>query len=133
MTNIDTVKGIYEAFGRGDIPWILEQLAEDVVWEYGMVPNGVPWLEPRRGRKSVAGFFQALAENLEFRSFSVPYVAGAEGVVVALADVDCIVKRSGKRLVENHEAHIWHFGADGKVAKFRHAADTYGHVKALQG
>ena len=35
MSNLATVQGIYAAFRRGDIPAILECLAEDVVWEYG--------------------------------------------------------------------------------------------------
>jgi ketosteroid isomerase-like protein len=31
--NADIVRGIYDAFGRGDIPAILETLSEDVAWE----------------------------------------------------------------------------------------------------
>jgi hypothetical protein len=33
MSNAATVQGIYEAFGRGDIPAILDHLSEDVVWD----------------------------------------------------------------------------------------------------
>jgi uncharacterized protein len=33
MSNIETVKGVYEAFGRGDIPAILEVIADDIEWE----------------------------------------------------------------------------------------------------
>jgi uncharacterized protein len=125
------VKGIYDAFGRGDIPWILEQLADDVTWEYGAVANDVPWLKPRRGRSDVGGFFQTVAENLEFRSLSIHSVLGDGPLVVALADLDILVKRTGKSLVEKDEPHLWHFDAQGKVVKFKHAADTYGHRVAL--
>ncbi len=131
MTNIDTVKGIYEAFQRGDVPAILEQLADDVIWEYGSVPNDVPWLKPRRGRNDVGGFFQTVAENLEFRSLSITHVVGGGELVVAVVSFDCLVKRTGKSLVETDYPHVWLFNAHGKVMKFRHASDTYGHRLAL--
>jgi ketosteroid isomerase-like protein len=31
--HLGTVQGIYQAFGSGDVPAILERLAEDVAWE----------------------------------------------------------------------------------------------------
>jgi ketosteroid isomerase-like protein len=41
-----TVQGIYEAFGKGDVPAILEVLADDVEWEAwennSAVEAGVP-------------------------------------------------------------------------------------------
>src|SRR3977135_594845 len=33
MSNLDTVKAIYEAFGRGDVPAILDVVADDCEWE----------------------------------------------------------------------------------------------------
>ena len=30
MSNLDTVRTIYEAFGRGDVPTLLNLLADDV-------------------------------------------------------------------------------------------------------
>jgi ketosteroid isomerase-like protein len=33
MTPLETVQGIYQAFGRGDIPSILATVADDVAWE----------------------------------------------------------------------------------------------------
>lgn len=33
MAPIETVQQIYAAFGRGDVPFILSQLADDVEWE----------------------------------------------------------------------------------------------------
>jgi hypothetical protein len=42
-----------------------------------------------------------------------------------------VVKATGKPVSERDEAHIWHFDARGRVVKFRHAVDTYQHVKAV--
>jgi ketosteroid isomerase-like protein len=32
MSNVATVQSIYEAFGRGDIPAILDRISDDVIW-----------------------------------------------------------------------------------------------------
>ena len=48
-SNIQTVQSIYAAFGRGDIPAILSDLAVGVEWEYGILDAGVPWLQTRGG------------------------------------------------------------------------------------
>ena len=36
MAQVDTAQQIYQAFGRGDVPAILERLADNVEWEYGL-------------------------------------------------------------------------------------------------
>ena len=80
MTPLETVQHMYAAFGRGDVPAILACLAEDVQWEYGErgpSPAPVPWLQPRRGRDAVIGFFEALTA-LEFSRF-VPHKLLADG------------------------------------------------------
>jgi hypothetical protein len=68
MTPIERVQQMYGAFGRGDIPAILEALADDVEWEYNAFPNPVPWLQLRKGRAEVAKFFEALAA-VQFTQF----------------------------------------------------------------
>ena len=42
MAQIETVQQIYQAFGRGDVPAILDHLADDVDWECGPVSTDVP-------------------------------------------------------------------------------------------
>src|SRR5688500_10981130 len=120
MRNVTSVQAIYEAFGRGDVPAILEHLSEDLDWEYAYraAPNPVPWLQPQRGRGGAAAFFEAL-KALDFHSFAPRVLLEGnlegEGVVVALIDLEATVRQTGRRMVEQHEAHIWHFGPDGKV------------------
>lgn len=43
VSHIGIVQGIYQAFGRGDVPAILAQLAPNVEWEYGINSTDVPW------------------------------------------------------------------------------------------
>lgn len=132
MQPIETVRAIYEAFGRGDIPAILEHLDEDVEWEYGLAPSGVPWLEPRRGRAGVAGFFEALSA-LEFRVFEPRTLLPADGLVVALIYAELTVRATGRRIVEEDEVHLWRFDREGRVIRFSHKVDSHQHWVAYHG
>jgi len=131
MAHRDTVQQMYDAFGRGDVPAILQCLSDAVEWEYGAPPVEVPWLEARRGRDAVAGFFGAL-QGLEFHKFAPKAVLQDGHLVLGVVDVECTVKATGARIVEDDEVHVFWFGTDGKVARFRHRTDTYVHWRALQ-
>jgi ketosteroid isomerase-like protein len=134
MSNSQTVQSIYEAFGRGDIPAILDNLADDVRWEHwpdgnGGACRGVPWLQPRSSREEVPGFFEALGA-LEFHEFRPSELIESNDRVLALIEVDLAVKETGHRFRDS-EIHLWTFGEDGKVSEFRHYVDTAKHVEAL--
>lgn len=131
MSNIQTVRSIYEAFGRGDIPAILGHLAEDVTWEYDKAEAGIPWLAPRRGRAEVHKFFEALGA-VDFQRFQPKMQFENGNTVVSLNDVTFTVKATGKRVDEVDEVHIWYFDANGKVVRFCHKTDTLQHWSALQ-
>jgi uncharacterized protein len=131
-SNADRVRGIYAAFGRGDVPSILAELAEDVDWEYGIAANPVPWLQPRQGRAAVGGFFEALGA-LEFHTFAPHTILSGPGVVVALVDIEATVRATGARIREVNEAHIFHFDERGRVVRFRHGVDTARHIAAVRG
>lgn len=131
MANVDVVGRIYEAFGRGDVPAILEHLAEDVEWEYGVNSTDVPWLQPLRGREEVPRFFEALS-GMEFHRFEPKTLLESDNVVVALVDLEATVRETGQRISEEDEVHIWYFDGD-RVVRFRHRADTHQHQLAYQG
>lgn len=129
--NIATVKKIYEAFGRGDVPAILEVMHPEVEWELGAVDKRpeVPWLAARRGREAVVGFFETLAKELRFERFEVLGVMGDGPWVVGLAHVEAVHTGTGRRLVERCEAHIWRFDDAGRVTGMRHGADSLHHAE----
>ena len=134
MGNAATVQAIYEAFGRGDVPAILERLADDVRWDEWPAPTsaqdaGVPWLASRRGPDGVGAFFESLA-GLEIHTFAPTAIVAGDEHVVALIDLDATVRASGMR-VRDSEVHVWQFGADGRVDAFRHYVDTGKHVAAV--
>jgi ketosteroid isomerase-like protein len=56
--NVAVVKGMYEAFGRGDIPAILNQLNDDAIWSFEgndkISWSGVRRVPPKRWDSSKA-------------------------------------------------------------------------------
>jgi len=130
MANLDTVKGIYTSFGEGRIEAILSKLSEDVEWEYSNGSTTVPWLQPRRGRDNVVGFFQSLAA-IDIKRF-VPHTFLDGGqVVVVLLDVEFTVRATGAQVVETDEIHVWRFDAQGLVSRFKHGVDSHRHQLAI--
>ena len=130
MSNIDTVKQIYESFGRQDVPAILSKLADNVEWEYG---NGqaVPWLQEIKGRDAVPSFFEALGV-LDISLFQPKLYFETENIVIAVTDVQWTHKDTGKFVDNQDEIHIWHFNPEGQVAKYGHRVDTHSHWLATQ-
>ena len=61
MSNAATVQAIYEAFGRGDVATILDKLDDAVELETTVPVSDVPWLQARRGKANIAGFFESMA------------------------------------------------------------------------
>jgi ketosteroid isomerase-like protein len=133
MDDIVTVQEIYEAFGRGDIPAILERMTEDVEWEAtrsSAQDEGVPWLLRRSGRDGVAEFFACL-DAFEFRRFDPHSLLTGPGQVAAVVDLELVVKASGHTLADQ-EIHLWTFDDAGQVAAFRHVVDTAKHIAAAR-
>ena len=131
MSHVATVQAIYEAFGRGDVPAILDRLDENVEWEHDAVDHGIPWLQPRRGRAEVAKFFATLAA-IEIHRFEPFAFLEGDGRVAALIRLEASVKATS-RTVRDLEVHLWTFGDHGRVKAFRHVVDTHQHFLALSG
>ena len=130
MSNLDTVQAMYEAFGRGDIAFIMEQLAEDVRWEDGALDHGVPWLTPGVGKDHVMGFFGHIG-GFDFKRFDLQSVSSDGDIVVGVLSVAAVVTTTGGSF-DNLEIHVWRFNPQGKVAAFNHVLDTVQHVAAAR-
>jgi ketosteroid isomerase-like protein len=131
--NLAATQGIYEAFGRGDVPAVLGALAEDVAWEPFEDSHaqraGVPWLERRHGRDGAAQFF-GIVGGWEIREFSVlSLIAGADQVAAEVV-IDAVTP-AGAHL-RDEELHLWSFDASGKITRMRHYADTAKHIAAAR-
>lgn len=139
MTSTDvsaaaTVAEIYTAFGRGDVPAILDALAPDVAWESWTDSHaqraGVAHLLPRRGPAQVAEFFAVIGAWTP-REFTVLDVIGTGRQVVAEVRADFDLPGGGR--LADEELHLWTFDVSGKVTRFRHYCDTAKHIAADRG
>lgn len=131
MQNVQTIEKLYAWFGQGNIPAIIEVMSADVDWDYAQ-SDVTPWLTKRRGRDGVGAFFAAVGEHIEFKRFDLKEVFGTPdgSVVVALVDVEAVIKKTGRAIREEDEIHLWRFGRDGRVERFRHGVDTAAHLAA---
>ena len=132
MSNLKTVQEIYAAFGKGDVPAILDRLADSVEWEYGAGTTEIPWLKRRHGRAGAAEFFASLSA-LDIHKFVPKRFLEGPDLVVVLLELEASVKSTGKRIVEEDEVHIWYFDDKHRVTRFRHRVDTQQHLAAYRG
>ena len=132
--NIQTVKDIYAAFGRGDINVILARLADDVVWDHNSTArHDVPYYTTCRGRDDVRRtFFGPIAEATEVTRFEQHDFVGSGDVVVVRYSADVVAKRTGRSYLVRG-VHWWTFAPDGKVASYQGLDDTAPIVEAWRG
>ena len=128
--NVGTVAAIYEAFGRGDVPAILDKLADDVQWEQGIRATDIPYYAAGVGKAHVVSFFETLGANLELTHFEPLAICdGGDIVAVPIRYAGRII--GGGQIGMEMECHVWRFDADGKVAAFNHVLDLAVQEKAF--
>ncbi len=124
--NVATVNRIYEAFGKGDIPTIIDCIADNVQWEQwadnSAQKAGVPWMQAQRGKQGVMEFFKNVGK-LEVKDFQVLSIMANETQVAAEFVFEARVP-STDNLYRDEEIHLWTFDEEGKVTGLRHYTDT---------
>lgn len=127
MNNVETVKAIYEAFGRGDIPFILSQLDETVAWEKWNDNTAqkadVPYMRERNSADGVMEFFAETAK-LGITNFDVVSIMDGGDKIAVQFDLE------SERFGKEEEMHLWTFNDEGKIVGFRHYLDTAKHIAA---
>lgn len=134
-SNVTSVSAIYEAFGRQDLPAILERLADDVHFDADWNDNhaqqaGVEHMAARRGHAQVADYFGLIA-GWRVDEFQVLDLLASGEQVAAEVRVAFALPNGGRFIDE--VMHLWTFDPDGKVKRLRHYVDTAKHIAASQG
>ena len=122
MTNTEIVKGMYEAFGRGDIEGILNKLTDDVVWLSSPESKTIPTGGTFRGRAGVANFFQKVAATIDFDAFMPEKYVEQGDIVVALGSYAGRSKPLNKKF-SSPWAMVFTFRG-GKLAHFEEHYDS---------
>lgn len=119
--NVRTVEGIFESFGRGDVPSVLAALSEDVEW-FIPGPAEVPYAGLRRGRDEVRQFFSALGGAVDFERFEPREYVVQNDVIAVVGFERGRVKATGK-VFDNPWTMIFKLRG-GRVTYFRGYEDT---------
>ena len=126
--NTDAVRAVHEAFQRGDIPGLLETLADDVEW---VVPESLPWGGSFRGREGVGEFFAQLPEYFDELIVNVDELLDAGDAVVDVGHFSGTAK-GGRELDDIPYVFIWRM-KDGTASSFREYGDTAMYRDAVMG
>jgi ketosteroid isomerase-like protein len=125
MSNVDTARSAYEAFGRGDLEALRDMLAEDSTW---LTSDELPLGGETRGRDAIIEDFAQIPKY--WTSFSVEpeeFIDAGDWVVVRGT------QRAGNDggSFEAPFAHLIKFDADGKIVRGEFYADSAKAAKVL--
>ena len=76
---------IYEAFGKGDVATILDQVTEDVDWA-SEAEGTAPWHGVHKGKGEVPKFFEAIDANIEVTEFTPLTFTANDNDVLTVVD-----------------------------------------------
>ncbi|MBI1852020.1 MAG: nuclear transport factor 2 family protein [Planctomycetes bacterium] len=126
--NLETIRGAYEAFARGDVAAALAVLAPDASWTEA---EGFPYAGTYVGPDAILkGVFMRLGTEWEGYA-AVPHEFVAQrDTVVSLGTYSGKFKATGKKFSAPF-AHVWTF-RNGKVVRFRQYTDTAVVQRALK-
>lgn len=130
VKNATTVATLYEAFGRGDIPFIISNLADNCKWigtGEGSLAQGGTYL----GKDAIT-FFMRMGEAEEFNEFNPVSISNInDHEVVAFGDMTVSSKATGKKISTDWAMH-WKFNDEGKAVYFHDFFDTAAAYRANQ-
>lgn len=120
--NVNTVKAMYEAFGKGDIPTVMGALDPEVEWleaENFIYDDGNPYVGPDA---VLNGVFMRIGTEWDGFAVAPNEILDAGNNVVAHGHYSGTYKENGAS-VRAQFAHIFTF-RDGKVIRFQQYTDT---------
>jgi ketosteroid isomerase-like protein len=124
MSNVESAKAAYDAFGRGDLAALQEDFAEDAVW---VTSDELPLGGVTEGRDQIMANFAQIPNY--WSSFSVE----PEEFIDA---GDCVVVRGTQRAENDNGSfeapfiHLLRYDADGKTVRGEFFTDS-AKAKAL--
>ena len=111
--NAQLVQQAYDAFARGDVPAVLQFLADDITWH---VPGRSPLSGDYKGHSEVVGFFTtSMTLSGGTLRVGVDEIVASGERVIALTTVSA---ERGGRSWSSPEVHVWRV-VNGRAADFR--------------
>jgi ketosteroid isomerase-like protein len=120
MSNLESIRGLYEAFAKGDVPAVIGFLDDNIAWTEA---EGFPYGGTYDGPNAVLeGVFMRLGGEWDgFAAVPDEFIDGGD-TIVALGKYSGTYKATGKSFEANF-AHVWKIRA-GKAVRFVQYTDT---------
>ena len=125
-SDVSTIRGAYEAFGRGDIPGVMSMMAPSVDWH---APDVLPHGGTFEGHEGVGSFFQGIGATWEAMQVDPAQFIDAGGKVIVLGRVSGTLR--GGSPGEYGFAHVFTL-TNGAVTEFREYVDPGDTVVAAR-
>ncbi|MES2049429.1 MAG: nuclear transport factor 2 family protein, partial [Pseudomonadota bacterium] len=121
LTATEVVQQAYAAFGRGDVPAILELVANDIDWEL-VGPKKLAYAGHRSNRNEVGAFFESVAQSDNIHVFEPrEFIAAGEHVTVLGWEESTAIETNTKFASE--WVHVFTV-KNGRVTRWRGFFDT---------
>jgi len=120
--NADQVRKLYEAFNRGDVPFVIAAMDPEIVWNEAdnfIYADGNPYVGPNA---VLQGVFMKLGTEWEGFSVAAGDVFDAGDTVISAGHYSGKFRNTGRE-VRAQFAHFFTF-RDGKLLKFQQYTDT---------
>ncbi len=127
--NVNVVRGMYEAFGRGDMAHVIGALDPQVEWweaENFIYADGNPYVGPEA---VLAGVFARIGADWEGFAVTPKEVLDAGDTVIGHGYYSGTLKKNGER-VRAQFAHFFTLRG-GKVVGFQQYTDTAQFLRAV--
>jgi ketosteroid isomerase-like protein len=124
--NIQVIKDCYQAFTRGDLPFILERVSPVHFERWGVVASGTwraPWHQEATSKQEVAKYFEAVLGAMEPLRFEPSLYSAAGDTVYATVHMEYKVRANGKVLIMTDVVHKFKL-LDGLIVGVRISEDT---------
>lgn len=119
--NINVAQQGYNNFMTGNIPALVDQTTDDIVWQLPVI-EGVALSGTRMGRDGVTEFFATLDRDQEVIEFEPREFVAQNDKVVVFGHYRWRVKNTGREFASDF-VHVFTI-RDGKIAGFREHFDT---------
>lgn len=131
MSGTQLITGLYEAFGRGDVPAVVAAMDPQIHWHEAesnpYMPSGEAWVGPDA---VVNNLFVKLGEDWD--GFTVhPAAYHDAGATVVVEGRYTGTHRGTGEALDAQFCHVWSISS-GKIAKFQQYADT-GKLRGAMG
>ena len=122
MDSKQTIQSMYDAFAKGDVPYVLGMLSPDIVWneaENFVYADRNPYIGPHA---VLEGVFMRLGAEWDGFSLAFEEIVGSGDTVIARGRYRATYRATGAA-EDAQFVHVWKL-SDGKVTRFQQYTDT---------